>query len=99
MGLASRTRAGGLFASVHQQEEMVVGHALMCFSLAIFTAYSHTAFPFEDSGWTPVVKRALRSDGLGGGNRGTGFCAANAAANVGQVTLQIALLFWRVLHA
>lgn len=71
MGIALRSRAGDLFANVHQQEAIVAGHSLTCFSLAIFTAFSRTVFPFEDSSWTAVVKKALWSDGLGGGDTGT----------------------------
>lgn len=59
MCIASRTDARDLLENVHLQEEIIAGNSPMCFSLAIFTAYSHRVFPFEDNSWTPVVRKAL----------------------------------------
>lgn len=81
--IASRTHAGVLFENVHLQEEIIAGHSLMCFSVAIFTAYSHKVFPFypQDNSWTPIVRK--RWDQMGEEVR-MGCCATNATVHVGQ---------------
>lgn len=71
MCIASSADAKDLSQNVHLQEEILAGHSLLCSSPAIFTAYSHSVFPFEDNSWAPVVRKALRSDGRGDGELGT----------------------------
>lgn len=55
--IASRTGAGVLVENVHLQEEILAGHSLMGFSIAIFTAYTHKVFPFQENSWTPVARK------------------------------------------